>query len=125
MTARPLLESDLPALRSMAEASGYPYPDPTEDLESFWVVVDDANEPIMACAAQCIVQLFLWVSDQTPAVKIRAIHLLHDAMAPDLKSMGYHEANAHLPPEVEKTFGRRLARSFGWVRNWPSWCKRL
>lgn len=126
MRIRKLQDSDLPALRAMAEASGYPYPDLSNPLiEAVHVVVDDQDQPIMACAAQRIVELYLFVSPEAthPAAKLHALRLLHDSMAAGLRAKGYGEANAFLPPSLAAQFGRRLERTFGWVRNWASWCR--
>lgn len=137
MNVRPLRESDLPALKRMAEASGYPYPDLSNPMiESVFVVEGENGQIVMACAAERIVQLYLFASPETvkngqengqmhPAVKLHALRLLHDAMAPGLRAKGYTEANAFIPPSIDKAFGRRLSRTFGWVRNWVSWCVRF
>ena len=77
------------------------------------------------CAAERIVQLYLWVGEGSPASKLAAMRLLHAAMTPALKAKGYTEANGFLPPELAARFGRRLERSFGWRPNWKSWFLRL
>lgn len=125
MKVRPAIHLDLPVLHAMAEASEFPYPELSEArLASCYVVVDDQDRPIMACAAEQILQLYLFVGDvDGAAAKLHAIRLLHDAMAADLKEKGYREVNAFLPPSIARKFGRRLERSFGWVRNWASWAK--
>lgn len=122
MRTREIRPSDLPLLKQWAEASGFPYIEPVGAT----VVVDDEDRPIMACAPRRIIELYLWAdSCQNPAVKLHAIRLLHDAMTPEMKRLGFDEVNAFLPPSIAEKFGRRLARTFGWVRNWPSFCKKL
>jgi len=131
MRCRALQQSDIPALRAMAEASGYPYPEISDfstrkegTIEAVLVVADDQDQPVMACAAQRIVELYLFVGDGgTPALKLHALRLLHDSMAAALRAKGYQDANAFLPPSIAAKFGRRLERTFGWVRNWQSWCR--
>ncbi len=126
MRVRPFQLGDTPTLRNMAEASGFPYIDPTSDkIEALMVVVDEFDVPVAACAAERIVQLYLWCEDQHPAAKMRALRMLHQEMAPALKAKGYDECNGFFPPQLAASFGRRLERSFGWVRNWTSWCKQL
>ena len=123
MTARPLLDSDIPALGSFAAASGYPYPDLSTSvhIESIIVIADDQDRPIMACAAERIVQLYLWAAPGTsPAARLHALRLLHDAMSKELKALGYDSAEAFVPPSLAKRFGRRLMRTFQWTPNWPS-----
>ena len=122
MKVRDLLPEDLPHLQRVAAANGYEYVDPAGmDIEAAVAVLDDNGRLLMACAAQRIVQLFLWSEDFEPAAKLHALRLLHREMAVRLKQAGYTEANAFPPPQIAEKFGRRLERTFGWVRNWPSW----
>ena len=126
MTTRPLRAEDLPHLNRIAAANGYEYVDPTgTDIEADLVVVDDDGRLLMACAAQRIVQLFLWSEDFGPAAKLHAIRLLHREMGVELRQRGYTEANAFPPPSIAERFGRRLERTFQWVHNWPSWAIRF
>jgi len=124
---RPMTPSDIPTLRQMYEFSGLPYtlPDLRGPLmESVLVVTDDNDVPVTACAAERIVQLYLLVDETVhPAAKLRYIKSLHTHMKVVLSSKGYQEANCFVPPEMEKSFGRRLMRSLGWVKNWPSFAR--
>ena len=86
------------------------------------MVEDGAGNLIAACAAERIVQLYLFRGEAGPAETLGAIRMLHGALAEELRQKGYREANCFLPPQVEKSFGRRLTRMFGWVRNWASFC---
>lgn len=126
MHCRPLRESDIPILRKMAADSGFPYPDLDDPLiESVIVVVDSSDVPIMACAAKRLVELYLYVSPQRPAIKMKALELLHQGMAQPLRDKLYTSAEAFLPENVAAKFGRRLERTFRWMRNWPSWTIRF
>jgi hypothetical protein len=129
MRTRPLKDSDVPVLRQMYEASGFGYQFPNFDsgmFEAVVVVADDNDQPIMAAAAERIVQLYLLRGEIAhPAAALHAIRLLHEALRPALKEKGYREAEAFLPPAIAKSFGRRLMRSFGWLKNWPSYCVRV
>jgi len=110
----------------MASASGYPYPDLTEPLEAVLVLADDEDQPVMAVAAKKLVELYLWCSKgMSPHENIAALRLLHDEMAEELKKKAYNSVEAFLPPSVSKQFGKRLEKTFGWVRNWPSWTRRF
>lgn len=112
----------------MAENSGFPYIDPqSSQVESCYVVVDENDIPLMACAAERILQLYLWVGEfDHPAAKLHAIRLLQNcAMRHDLQKKGYNEVNSFLPEGIAAKFGRRLERTFGWVKNWHSWALRL
>lgn len=127
MTVRKYKSSDLPALRQMAAESGFPYPDPTGPrIEVVLVVVDDDDRPVMAYAAERIVQSYLWCGKiDRPHAKVFALRLLHEAAAVVLNGKGYDSVEAFLPPEIAKRFSRRLEKTFAWVRNWPSWTHRL
>lgn len=126
MKARPVEDRDFPALRAIAASTGYPYPDlhsPT--IEACWVVEDD-GEIIAAVAAERILQLYLYPCKSLSApLKLHAIRLLHEGMAPVVKAKGYSEVNAFVHPKIAEKFGKRLMRSFGWVANWPSFAKHL
>lgn len=122
MTVRELQDSDIPTLNAMAEASGFPYIVPRGTLvERVLVVADENDQPLAAVAAERILQLYLWLGEMPPHAKLRVIRLLHEAMAPELKANGYTEVQAFLPPAVSGKFGRRLERTFGWMKNWQSW----
>lgn len=123
MRTRALKNSDIPALRAMAEASGFPYPDlSAARLEAVVVVVDEEDRPLMACAAERLVQLYLWSGAfERPHAKVYALRLLHEAMAEELRRKGYTSAEAFLPPTLAKRFARRLEKMFGWAKNWESW----
>jgi hypothetical protein len=126
MTVRPLKDSDLPILRSLI-APGLPYPPLNgPQVESVHVVANEQDKPIMAFISQRIIEGYL-VADPMlhPAAKVHALRLLHDIVAPELKARGWDDCTAFLPPTLAAKFGRRLERTFGWVKNWPSWAKRL
>ena len=127
MTVRHLKPADVPALKAMAARSGYEYPKIDErNLEAILVVVDEEDEPMMAAAAERLVQIYLWCGEfQRPLAKVMAIRLLHEGMAEVLRGRGYNGAEAYLPPTLAKKFGRRLEKLFGWTRNWPSWNKAI
>lgn len=127
MHTRALKESDIPILRAMADASGFPYPDiDPAKLEAIVVVVDDDDRPVMACAAERLVQLYLWCGEfQRPHAKVYALRLLHETMAEELRRKGYASAEAFLPPTLAKRFARRLEKLFGWKKNWESWTRPL
>lgn len=80
----------------------------------------------MAAAPHIIVEMYLWADpSHPPTVKLHALRMLHDALIPEMKRRGFTEVNAFLPPEIERSFGRRLMRSFGWCKNWGSYFRIL
>ncbi len=126
LTTRPLKLSDIPLLRELAKASGYPYPDLSEPLESVVVLADSNDDPVMAVAAKRLVELYLWCGEgMLPHEKAAGLRLLHESMIQELCSKGYNEANCFLPPQIAGKFGKRLEKTFGWSKNWPSWFRRF
>jgi hypothetical protein len=127
MKTRPLRSEDIPTLREFYTASGFAYDFPDlSRMEAVVVVADEDDRPIMAVAAEKLVQLYLLASkDGHPATKLHAIRLLHSAMSAELIRLGYNGAEAFIPPSIASVFGRRLERTFGWVKNWRSWTIKL
>lgn len=116
---------DIPALKAIYERQGFPYAFPDlNKMEAVLVVTDENGEPVAAIAAEKLVQLYLFVGTmEHPATALAIIRLMHAELSKVLKSKGYSSAEAFLPPSIARRFGRRLERTFGWVRNWPSWTK--
>lgn len=127
ISVRPFSESDGPWLQQIAGANGFPYPDLADALiESILIVCDESGQPIMALAAKRLVELYCWCDQSlTPHEKVAGLRALHESMADALRTKGYNEAEAFLPPSVSVKFGRRLMKTFGWVKNWDSWCRRF
>ena len=126
MHARPLRADDIPILNGMAEANGFPYPALDDPLiEAVVVIADSEDKPIVACAAKRLVELYLYSGDNAAPVRLQAVDRLHGAMAQALREKGYNGSEIFLPPQIAQKFGRRLERTWGWVRNWPSWTKRF
>ena len=128
MRVRPYQTSDEPAIRQMFANCPFPYDFPELNgpkMESVMVLVDDDGEILMAAAAERILQIYLWSKAFAPAARLHGIRLLHEAMASVLREKGYNSCEAFLPPNVSNTFGKRLERTFGWVKNWQSWTRRF
>ena len=124
MTIRPFRESDRQRLNALAEASGFECNPQFPNIESFLVAEDENGSVVVALCAERIPQLYLWVDRSLhPATIHGMIRKFHAAMIPELVAKGYKGAEAFLPPSIAPKFGRRLERSFGWVKNWPSWTK--
>ncbi len=125
MRVRALQTSDLPMLAEFAQATGFPYINPqSANVEAVLVVADDEDRPILAVAAERICQLYLWLDpDLHATTSLAGLRLLHEEMANKLRTNGYTSCEAYLPPGIATRFGRRLEKSFGWVRNWQSWTR--
>lgn len=129
MIVRKLKPADIPVLQRLYESTGFEYEFPNlHSMESVMVVADpETDAPIMAAAAEKLIQLYLFAPvGGNPLAKLHAIRLLHDAMRTELRKLGYTSAEAFLPPSIADKFGRRLERTFGWWRNaWKSWTIRF
>ncbi len=125
MMIRPLEPCDIPTLRQMHELSGldYKFPDLRGPMMESVLVIESDGVPVAACAAERICQLYLWMAEDHPAAKMHYIKWLHQAMETELKNKAYNCVEAFIPPELEKSFGRRLMRTFGWCRNWNSFAR--
>ena len=124
MRVRPLKKADIPALKAME--CGVPYPDLTEGLEAVLVVADDEDRPVMAAAAKRLVEAYLWCGEfRLPLAKVAAMRLLQTEMERILAGKGYNGVEAFLPPQIAARFGKRLEKTFGWVKNWASWHRRF
>lgn len=124
---RTLQASDIPILGAMADASGFPYPSLNHPhIEAVLVITDDADKPIMACAAKRLIELYLYVDPAcSAAVKMAALNVLHRSMPAELRAKGYNSCEVYVPPHIAGKFGKRLERTWGWVKNWPNWCARF
>lgn len=118
---RPLRDTDLPALKRLHAESGFAYELPTL-IECAYVVTDENDKPIQIAIAERSIQLYLLAEKSHPLAMMEGIRQLHEALAMDLRAKGYRSADAYLPPLIEKQFGRRLMKSFGWLKNWTSYC---
>lgn len=128
MNVRSLKSSDIPALQSWAESSGFEYPQPNDaSVEKVLVATDSEDRPIVAVAAKRLIEIFCWMNPDAGAeLRSEALQIIHAQMAEALKRLGYDCAEAFIPPQLERRgFGRLLERRFGWKKNWTSWGKRL
>ncbi|MBZ5644134.1 MAG: hypothetical protein LAO19_15335 [Acidobacteriia bacterium] len=61
----------------------------------------------------------------TPRQRWQNFLALHDAALHDAVARGLDDAQAFLPPQIARSFGRRLAR-LGWTRDpWPCFSRRV
>ena len=124
MRTRPITAEDVPAIESLIAASNLPYPSLSSPLiECVQVVTDDSGEIVAAFIAERLVEGHLVIQDMDPHAKIHAIRLLHESTPEVLRRKGYNWINCFLPLPLAKHFGRRLERSFGWIKDSQSWRK--
>jgi hypothetical protein len=120
---------DIPALKKIHEAQGHNYPFP--DLEKFVgvvVAVDENDIPVQAIACRKTVEVYFLGDPQwkTPGWRLETFRGLHLAAHDLMLSLGYEDAHCWVPPAVEKAFGRRLQKVFGWKKSvWQCFSKEL
>lgn len=128
MIVRMLTPSDVPRLKKIYKKMGVPLPFP--DLKEFLpmpVIVDEKNRVVagVGCMPAVEIYLFLDKSWETPGMRLEAFKVLHEWVRKDLLARGVIEAHAFVPPEMEKQFGKRLIKAFGWIRShWPCFSRR-
>jgi hypothetical protein len=121
MRIRDLKPEDVPVLKAIYEQQGFDYEFP-EDLSVFTfirVAVDENDRPFMALASRRTEEMFMFMdgSWRTPRWRFEAFLRLHESMRALLEKLGVVDVHAWLPPEVEKSFGRRLMRKLNWRRS--------
>lgn len=128
---RELRPDDIPALRALHEQQGFDYPFPDLSQPQFvqiLVAVDDEDRPVQALMARETLELYMLGDSgwRTPKWRFATLQKLGYAMHLKLLGMGYRDVHAWLPPQVERAFGKRLVKSFGWVKSrWSCFAREL
>jgi hypothetical protein len=128
MQLRDFKPSDYEAVRELYQKQGFCYdlPDMAEFM-AVQVVVDETDTPFIILAARPTVEMFLIMDKEwaTPRWRFEAFKLIHEAMRAKLFQAGITDAHCWLPPEIEKSFAKRLMRGFGWVMQlWPCYSRK-
>jgi hypothetical protein len=134
---RKLRESDIPVLKELHERRGFGYSFPdlwdyklnriSQEFADVQVRVDEEDRPVIAVACRKTVEAYLWMDEgwRTPRWRMAALVEIHEAVRVRLCDMGIQFVNAWIPPQIEKCFGKRLERVFGWVKSgWPSYTRK-
>ena len=130
MKVRYAMAADEPRLREIYSAMCMPYDYPDVTAPEFvakLVVVDENDTPVVAGLARKTVEIYGLIDPkwETPAWRFEALTLLHEAMRHEVGRLGYSDAHAWVPPQLVKTFGRKLRHIFGWQADpWPSFCRK-
>lgn len=128
MIVRMLKASDIPRLKRIYKKMGVPLPFP--NLNEFLpipVVVDEKNRVVAAVGSVPTVEVWLFLDKdwETPGMRLEAFRILHDWVQKDLYSSGVIQVHAFVPPSFEKSFSKRLVKSFGWIKEtWPCFFRR-
>ena len=123
MTPRKLRASDIPILQSFQQ--GFEYPDPLDPMiEAIVVVADENDRPRGWFIGKRICEVYAGVDPSLPApVRMQILRIGHGCLGM-LATRGYTHVEVFIAPQI-RALGRRLARSFGWTRNWASWTRKL
>ncbi len=122
MILREYDEMDLNRVTEMHKASGLKYNLPPMGTFFSRRVIESDSEVQMVSLLKLTAEAYL-ICDPTwrnPAWRMEALRQLDAVANHDAKNCGVVEAVAFIPPQIEKTFRRRLER-MGWNRNKPSW----
>ena len=129
MLVRPYTDADFAALRAMhaAQGFGYPLPDPSDPLFLVRTVVEDEGQARMAALLRLTAETYLLAdpADGTPRQRWQWLTALHEATREAAAAQGLADVQAFLPPQVARSFGRRLEK-LGWRRDpWHCYARAL
>ncbi len=126
MRIRHATPEDAEDLKTMHAQMGLEYelPDLTQ-MTSRLVFEDDEGVIRMAILLRPTVEAYM-LMDRTDKVSARErwarFLCMHKATLQDAAAKGIKDAYAFLPPQLDKSFGRKLKR-LGWFRPWQAWNK--
>lgn len=108
---------DIPALRKLHAAMGFAYDLPdvrNKNVIARFVAVDQGKVVAAVVGRRTTEAYFLLDAEWAdPARRYAAFLELHNRALDVGAMLGYEDTNAFLPPEVERSFGRRLL-NLGW-----------
>ena len=105
----------------VAQGFAYDFPDLANPLFlSKLVIEDDAGRVVMASLVRLTSEAYLLADPQSgkPRERWQRLLALHEAARQDALCRGLDDVHCWLPPEIARSFGRRLLR-LGWRR--PLW----
>ena len=117
--------SDLQALREIHGRQGFRYDFPDLENPNFVVRLisagDDGRARMALLGHRTIEAYMLVAPGGRPQEKFDEFVELHNAACDAGAALGYEDAQAFLPPEIERRFGKRLAQ-LGWSQYvGPEW----
>lgn len=134
MYVQDLTALDWPLVERWHEQGGFGYPLPqpfaeddgeTKLCEAFAAMklVIDGTRPVGAALARMTVEIYGFCDPAwgTPAMRLEMLRVLHQSIAAEMKKQRIRTAHAWLPPQVAKSFGRRLKKLFRWNEPAADW----
>jgi hypothetical protein len=123
MHTRKMETGDIPQIKQIFEAQGFDYEFPSigSNIIAKRVLCDEHGVPQVGVMARVTVDLYgvfnpAW---ETPAMRLWALQQLHKEMQIELREKGIEDGHFWCPPQILKSFGRRMMKMFGWKR--PEW----
>jgi hypothetical protein len=129
MLVREYTDADLAQVRAMHAAQGFGYalPDLANPLFLVRTVVEDEGRPRMAALLRLTAETYLLADprDGSPRRRWQWLQALHESTRTAAAARGLSDVQAYLPPQVERSFGRRL-ETLGWRRDpWTCYTRAL
>ncbi|MBU6231681.1 hypothetical protein KGP36_03350 [Patescibacteria group bacterium] len=122
MKVREYKESDLDRLKELYHNSGFDYYLPGMNEFFSKRVVDSPDGIAMAAFLKLNAEAYLICDPKwrNPAWRMEALRQLESVCREDAVEKGAMEAVSFIPPQLNKTFGRRLSK-MGWSPCRPEW----
>lgn len=129
LAVREYQPEDVVEVERLFRANGFDYelPDPTGSDILSCMLLTDGEKTVMAALLRKEVNCMLLVDHRsgTPVDRWQRLQALHELARQKAEDAGIKEANAWLPPGVEKQFAPRL-EMFGWKLNlWPNYSRKV
>lgn len=122
---------DYPRIASLLEAQGLDYQLPNINHPLFLVkkVLEDEDGNVqLAAGLQLITEAYLWGNPDwsTPRARWEALLALHEEVRTAAQDTGIEDTVLWMPPELDKSFGRRL-KKLGWDKDrpWPTYSRKV
>jgi hypothetical protein len=131
MESRDLQLKDIPQVKELFARSGldYTFPDLGADAlqHNFPVakVILDGDKVVTAVLCRRTVEVYLFADPEwkSPGWRAAALDQIHGDVNDALAAQGIEDAHAWIPPQLCKSFVRRLKRRFGWWQSpWQNFC---
>jgi hypothetical protein len=129
MLIRNYTDDDLGALEQIHAAQGLPYKFPNLKSSLFLskIVLERDSKIVAAALLRLTAEAYVLLdkNNGAPADRWRSLLLLHEAARGDAVRKGLDDVHCWVPPQVARSFGRRI-ESLGWERErWKCFSRTL
>jgi hypothetical protein len=123
--ARDLGPLDWSTIERWHEQSGFGYelPDPNKEAFAAMKLVIEGNRPVGGALARMTVEIYGFCDPDwgTPAMRLEMLRLLHKEITAEMAKQRIRTAHCWLPPQIAKSFGRRMKKLFRWNEPAADW----